>query len=180
MATEKVFLPVLILLLLNYTAEGISEQIKYNQSTQYFLDTNSTNPVSIKDAIDVVLDLLEGDITKAERKFKIDIPVWKIDLIEKDGGTFEVELSSIDKSLLRINADEGPFEYELKPAANFIPLSEAKKTAEELSGKKILKWNFFKNKNVWEYNFWIFVKSGKAQVRVNAESGELIASKKKK
>lgn len=180
MATEKVFLPVLILLTLNLTVEGNSERFKYNQSPQYFLDTNSLNLVPVKEAVDFVLDLLECDITKAERKFKKEIPIWKIDLITKERGTLEVELSSIDKSLLRINAAEGPFDYELKPEPNFISFSEAKKTAEEFTGQKILKWNYFKNKNIWEYNFWLFTKSGKAQVRIDAESGELIVSKKKK
>ena len=176
----KIILPVFILLLLSFTAEGNFKRFEYNQTPDYFPDTNSIKFISIEEAVDYTAQLLEGDITKAERKFKKDIPIWKVELITKDRGSFKVEISAIDKSLIRIDADEGPYDYDINPDLNSIPFLAAKKTAEEWTGLKTLKWNFYKNKNNWEYNFWLFIKSGKAQVRVNAETGEIVMVKKKK
>lgn len=180
MATEKVFLPIIAMLFFNFTIKGDYKQNKYTQTSYNFLDTNVVNLISIKDAIDYVIQLSEGDVTKAERKFKKDIPIWKVDVITPGGGSVKVELSSLDKSLVRIDADEGPFEYDIKPDKNFVSFKDAKNIAEQSTGQKILKWNFFNSKKNWEYNFWLFLKSGKAQVRVDAESGEIITAKRKK
>jgi uncharacterized membrane protein YkoI len=180
MATEKIFLPVLILIFFVSAKEVKSSSFIYLHSVYSNSDTNSSNIVNIVEAIGFTTQLLDGDIVKAERKFKRDIPIWKIDMITKEKGSFEVEISAVDKSLIRIDADEGPFEYEIRPDESLISFSEAKNIAEQMTGQKTLKWNLYKNRNTWEYNFWIFIKSGKAQVRVDAASGDIITSKKRK
>ncbi|MEO8663961.1 MAG: PepSY domain-containing protein [Ignavibacteria bacterium] len=180
MNAEKIFLPVLFLLLSgnNVMSKGISN--KYNHSTANFLDTNINKSISITDAVDYAKRLMEGEIVKAERRFKKDIPFWKLDLVTGQKGIVEFEIALDEKNIIRIESGEGPFEYELVPAEKFVSFSKAKKAAEDFTGQKILKWNYFKNKSAWEYNFWIFTKSGKAQVRVDAESGEVIKNKKKR
>ncbi len=171
---------LIVILFFCFTIKGICEQSKYTQTHYKFLDTNIVKLTDIKEAIAYSSSLCEGFITKAEQKFRKDIPVWKIDIITKDRGYLKVELSAFDNSLLRIESEEGPFNYEIKPGGNFIPFSEAQKSAEMHTGMKTLKWNLTKGKNVWEYSFWLFIKSGKAQIRVNAETGEIIVSRKKK
>lgn len=178
MKTPKKILSVISVLTFILPVNGNHNQ--YNQRSNNFLDTNTVKLIDIKDAVDFAMQLTEGNITKAERKFKKEIPLWKIDLITIQNGVIEIEISAVDKSLIRLDADEGPFDYEIDSDKSFISYSAAKKIAEDLSGLKILKWNFFKNKNNWEYNFWLFTKSGKAQVRVNAETGEIITNKKKR
>ncbi len=179
MATDKIFLSVLLLLNFCLQAEGITGQSKSLLTLSYSLDTNASKEVSIVDAINFALGLFEGSVTKAEKKFKKDIPIWEIDLITVERGSVEIEISSSDKNLIKVISDEGPFEYEIKPEENFIPFSSARKTAEEKAGQKILKWSYYKNRSRWEYNFWLFTKSGRAQVRVDAETGEVITTKKK-
>lgn len=180
MATEKIFLPVLFFIIFCSPAEGINKQIKFTKSQHYFPDSIATDAVSIVDAINFALGYFEGTVTKAEKKFKKDIPIWEIDLITAERGSIELEISSSDKNLIKVISSEGPFDYEIKPDKNFIAFSSAKKTAEDLTGQKILKWNYYKNRSRWEYNFWLFTKSGRAQVRVDAETGEVVSSKKKK
>jgi uncharacterized membrane protein YkoI len=180
MATEKVFLPIIVLIFFGFTVKGDYGRNKYTQTSYNFPDTNIVKLTGIKEAIDNVMQLTEGDVTKAERKFSKDIPVWKVDVITNDRGIIKVELSALDNSLVRIDSDEGPFDYEIKPQKDLISFGEAKKTAEGYTGQKTLKWNFYKNRDQHEYNFWLFIKSGKAQVRVNAETGEIVTTKKKK
>jgi hypothetical protein len=180
MLTKKVIMTALLIVILSFKAEGKFVQNKYSQTTHNFLDTNTSNLFTISDAIDYTSKLLECDIIKAEKKFRKDIPVWKVYVITKERGTAVFEISATDKNLISIDAGEGPFEYEIKPDKEFISFTEAKKKAEDHSGQKTLKWKYLKNKNNWEYNFWVFIKSGKAQIRVDAASGDIVTAKKKK
>lgn len=183
MNAEKVLLPIIVIMLFGFTrfnSKDIYQQNKYNKTTYNFPYTNPIKYTDIISAIEFVKQLTEGNVIKAEMKFKKDLPVWIIYATGNSNNTFIVELSCEDNTLLRIDADEGPFEYELNPGKNFISFSESKKIAEEYTGIKTLKWRFLKNKNRWEYNFWLFLKSGRAQVRINAETGEIISTKKKK
>jgi len=178
MKASKIFLPV-FLLFICFNIQSKEIQNKYNQSSAKFLDTNAGSSISITDAVDYANMLMEGEIVKAERKFRRDVLFWKLDLVTSQKGVIKFEISLTDRTLIRLDSDEGPFEYEIKPGDEYASFSTAKNAAEVFTGQKILKWNYFKNKNSWEYNFWLFTKSGKAQVRVDAVSGEVIKNKKK-
>jgi len=183
MNKRNLFLPVIFFLILCITGSDFKYNYlngKYNKTSDNFPYINLNKNTDIKSAIDQVIQLTGGNVTKAEMKFKKDIPVWIVEAIGKDNNTFKIELSREDNSLIRIDADEGPFNYELDPGNDFIPFSESKKIAEVQTGQKTLKWRFLKSRNTWEYNFWLFLKSGKAQLRINAETGEIIKSKKNK
>jgi len=157
---------------------SFSEQSKYNKTSNNLLDTNVN--VSIIDAIDFINSICKGKIVKIEKKFKKEIPVWKFNLLLKEGSSLEIELSDNENKLLQIEANEGPYEYEIISRSGFISFTSAKKIAEEHTSQKILKWNLKQVKNKFEYNFWLFTKSGKAQVRVDAETGEIITKSKNK
>jgi len=176
MITGKSLISLLFILYLCFNSEGKAKHSKYNETPYYFLDTNA----NIKGAIDLVSGLLQGEITSIEKKFKKDIPIWKINTITSSGGSLDVELTFKDRKLIRLDADEGPFDYEINPDSGLVIFSSAKKTAEDFAAQKTLKWTLFKNRDKWEYNFWLFTKTGKAQVRVDAVSGEIISVKKKK
>jgi uncharacterized membrane protein YkoI len=180
MVTEKVIMSVVLILLFCFKAEGKFSHNKYSKTSHNFLDTNTSNQITIKEAVDYTSELLKCDIIKAEKKFRKDIPVWKVNVITEGRGSAVIEISAMEKALLSIDAGEGPFEYDLIPEKNFISFSEAKRKAEEYSGQKTLKWKFLRNKTSWEYNFWMFIKSGKAQVRIDAVSGDIVTLKKKR
>lgn len=180
MVTVKVIMPVVLILLFCFNAESKFFHNKYSKTSHNFLDTNTSNQITIKDAVDYTSELLKCDIIKAEKKFRKDIPVWKMNVITEGRGSAVIEISAEEKALISIDAGEGPFEYDIIPGKNFISFSEAKSKAEEYSGQKTLKWKYAKNKNSWEYNFWMFIKSGKAQVRIDAASGDIVTVKKKR
>ncbi len=159
---------------------------QYNQTSTNFLDTNQNTlnelnetGVGIKEAVDYVLTLLNGEIISVKKEFKNGIPNWAIELITIDKGSLDIEISASEFFVIKITSDEGPFDYEIVPAKDHIPYSVAKRTAEESSGLKILKWNYYKNNSGWEYDFWVFTKSGRAEFRVDAVTGELIRKKKR-
>ena len=178
MATCKIItLVILISVLNNSNAPGYNYlHFKYSETVNNFLDTN----VKIGNVIEYVGTIIEGDIIKAEKKFKKNIQIWKVDVHLPSGGFVEIEISASEKNILQIEADEGPFEYDLEPGDGMVSFNTAKKNAEDHSGLKILKWILKQNKEKYEYNFWVFTKSGKAQVKIDAGTGDLILNNKKK
>lgn len=177
-AGKFITLVILISVLNNSNAPGNNNlHFKYSETANNFLDTNA-KIADIADIIESAGKIIDGDIVKAERKFKKNILIWKINVLMSSGGFVNMELSAADKKILQIEAEEGPFEYELTPADGIITFNSAKKKSEEHSGQKILKWNLKQNKDKFEYSFWMFTKSGKAQVKIDAESGDLILNSK--
>jgi len=173
---KRIFFSILFSLFLFLLSESRNEQSKYSQTSHNFLDTN----VNIKEVIDFTLHLLPGEVTKVEKKFKKDIPIWKVNMVTPTGGSMVIELSYKEKKLLNLEAAEGPFDYEIIPEPGMVSFSAAKKTAEEYTSQNILKWSLKPNREKMEYNFWLFTKTGKSQVKIDAESGEVITKKKKK
>lgn len=130
--------------------------------------------------IESVRNLIQCEIQKVEKKVIKEIPVWKVNAIIFTGGSISFEFSFDEIELIQINADEGPFDYDLQPLKESVSFSSARITAENQSGLKTLKWCFKKVKQNWEYNLWVFTKSGKPQIRINAITGELIKKKSNK
>ncbi len=178
MAAGKIFIYMIVLFVLNNCNSKVNDycQSKYSETANNFLDTN----VKIGNVIEFVSTIIEGDIIKAEKKFKKNIQMWKVNVHMPSGGFVEMEISASEKKILQIEADEGPFEYEIAPGEGIVSFNSAKKNAEDHSGQKILKWVLKQNKEKYEYNFWVFTKSGKAQVKIDADSGDLILNNKKK
>lgn len=178
MTAGKIFIYMIVLFVLNNCNSKGNDycQSKYSETANNFLDTN----VKIGNVIEFVSTIIEGDIIKAEKKFKKNIQMWKVNVHMPSGGFVEMEISASEKKILQIEADEGPFEYEIAPGEGIVSFNSAKKNAEDHSGQKILKWVLKQNKEKYEYNFWVFTKSGKAQVKIDADSGDLILNNKKK
>lgn len=175
MPLHKFILPVMFLLIINTVSECRSLRSKYNESSIYYLDTNA----KITEVIENLLKVIPGDIIKIEKGFKKNELMWKVNMIYGEGSVIKFEVSSDGNSILSIIADEGPYDYEIKPGASLIPYSSAKKTAENHTSKKVLKWNLKQNKDKYEYSFWLFTKSGKAHVKVDADTGDIITGRKK-
>lgn len=154
---------------------------KNNDSYCYEKESCKKDSVSnIIEIIEKTFTLFPCEIIKVEKKFKKDVQIWKLNVVTLQGGTMKLEYSVIENSLIQIEADEGPYDYDLTAIPETVSFMNAKKIAEEYANQKVLKWNLKKSKDIWEYNFWMFTKSGKAQVRVNGISGELILKKGKR
>lgn len=176
-AGNKIILVIMLSVLHNVSSKGYNNnQFKYSETANNFLDTN----VKIGNVVEFVGKIIDGEIIKAEKKFKKNTQIWKINVHIPSGGFVNMEISAADKKILQIDAEEGPFEYEIVPDEGIVSFNSAKRNAEEYSGQKILKWNLKQNRDKFEYSFWMFTKSGKAQVKIDAGSGDLILSNKKR
>lgn len=178
MLASKLILRITALAIISVLIDTFQIKNLYSQTSE-----EPTVPIKqqdIKKVIEFTLTIYNGEIYKIEKKFKKEIPVWNIEMVTKTGGSLEFEISGADEKLLVIIADEGPFDYEINPGNEIIPFSSASKTAEEFTSQKVMKWKLVQVKEKYEYDFWLFTKTGKAQVRIDALTGEIITKRKSK
>lgn len=136
--------------------------------------------ISLKQSIEIAEKMTDGYIIKAERKYREKGTFVEIEVLTVKGGRLTLELGNKTGELLALESKEGPFEYEIYPGNNLQLLSKMKKIAEENTGDEVLKWKLSLKKDVWEYEFWTVSKTGKANMRINADTGEIIAKAPKK
>ncbi|CAN5547281.1 hypothetical protein BH10BAC5_BH10BAC5_08910 [soil metagenome] len=137
--------------------------------------------ISLKQSIEIAEKIIEGDIIKAERKFREKGTFVEIEVLTAKGGRLNLELENKSGAILSLESKEGPFDYEIFPGDNIQLLSKMKKMVEENTGDEVLKWKLSPKKDSkWEYEFWTITKSGKANVRINADSGVIITKPPKK
>lgn len=161
----------MFLILLNLN----SSYALYKKHLTHYSDSSN----KISEIADYISSLLKCDIVKIEKKYKSENIIWIADIITSGGGTVRIEVNSDTKDILHILASEGPFDYNFVPFENAVSFDDAKNITEKQYSRKILKWALRKNKGKFEYNFWMFTKTGKAQLRIDAESGEAILKKGK-
>lgn len=136
--------------------------------------------ISLKQSIEIAEKIIDGEIIKAERKFREKGVFVELEILTPKGGRIDLELENKTGRLLTLESKEGPFEYEIYPGNNLQLLSKMKKIVEENTGDEVLKWKLSQKKEVWEYEFWTISKTGKANVRINADSGDIISKPPKK
>jgi hypothetical protein len=133
----------------------------------------------VKNAIDYAKSIVAGEIVKVEKKFKSGIPIWEVTMISSGGGKVVIEIGYNNLKLIYISAPEGPYDYFINPGNNIVSFPDARSTAEAYTGEAVLKWVLKEYRGKWEYNFWHFTKTGRAQVRVDAETGQIITKQTK-
>lgn len=134
----------------------------------------------IKDCIDKVQLLIPGDVIEIKKKFVSERGFWEVELISESGSEVEFEIDLETGEWILIKSEDGEFDYEFTPITSVVSFQTAKKTIEQSLGRKILKWEFVQKKDKWEYGFWYLTKSGASQIKVDAESGEIISKSKRK
>lgn len=143
--------------------------------------SSNDSTISLRESIEIAEKIIDGDVIKAERKFREKGVFIELEILTPKGGRMNLELENKSGNLLSLESKEGPFEYEIYPGNNLQLLSKMKKVVEENSGDEVLKWKLSQKKdNIWEYEFWTITKSGKANIRINADTGNLITKPPKK
>lgn len=130
--------------------------------------------MDIKESIDKTTQLIPGDVIKVEKKFVSNNALWEVKSITDGGSEINFKINIEDGNWIIISSNDGPFDYDFTPQENYASFQTAKNTVEESLGRNILKWEYRLNKDKWEYGFWHLTKSGRAQIRVDAESGKII------
>lgn len=128
----------------------------------------------IKECIDKTTSLIPGDVIKIEKKFVSNKGIWEVKSIAESGSEINYKINLDDGSWIQMVSGDGPFDYDFTPQDGHVSFQTAKAAVEESLGTKMLKWEYRLNKDKWEYGFWHLTKTGRPQIRVDAESGKIV------
>ena len=126
--------------------------------------------------VDSSLLLFEGEVLE-KKSTKLDgVDVWKVRIENEFGSIVSFYWQRSYTKLFRIEGEQGPFNYELKPPLSVIVLSTARFLAlESHESEELQSWRLIKDSSLnqqWVYQF--FLKEKESPVSVNASSGDLL------
>ncbi|MBI2389052.1 MAG: PepSY domain-containing protein [Deltaproteobacteria bacterium] len=93
----------------------------------------------------------EGAVKEVVKHPEPGIVHWMVVLGMPTGGEIAVEFDASNGELDEIEAEKGPFDYEVAPRADVMKLSEAKAKAFAVKAGNVEVWEFYNRENEWEF-----------------------------
>lgn len=120
----------------------------------------------------------EGKPVAAERETTGTEDVWKVSMSMPGGGELVVELEAEDGELEEIEAEKGPWDYDVAPRPDVIKYSVARSKALETRTGTIEAWEFKNESNIWEF----YIRTADQllfEIKMNATDGAVTSTEEK-
>ena len=119
------------------------------------------------------LTLIPGTVTESEPENEEGILAWKVDITTAQGAEVEVYCRQDDNTLLRLDGESGPFDYNIDPGNGLIDFNQAKTVADGETSENLDNWRLRiedKYNNLWVYT----LEFTSTTVFINAEDGSVL------
>lgn len=140
--------------------------------------TNDLNINVPEGIISKSLELFDGIIIEKESGEEDGNKTWEIRIQNSEGSKVKFYWLIGNEALHRIDGQEGPFDYDLKPGNNLINFSVAKTVAMgSVKIESLVKWQLRKEEKFndsWVYNFEFDKVKGSTTVYIDAENGNIL------
>lgn len=139
-------------------------------------DDNS--PLVPQSAVNKALNVFPGEVIEKSRETEEGIESWEIKIKNPNASivAFYYAVSNLD--LVKMEGDQGPFDYDLNPGMGLIYYSEARTAAiAAVKNNTITRWELKKESkfiNKWVYSFEISNSGNTLKVYIDAENGEVL------
>jgi uncharacterized membrane protein YkoI len=131
-----------------------------------------------QNVIDKSLDLFGGEVLEKKVESEEGIDSWEVKIRNTNGSVVRFYWAVSNQSLVKIEGDQGPFDYELSPGSGLITYSTARTFAvAAVKNDAITKWEVQQEDefiNIWVYTFEIQDDGDIIKVYVDAESGNVL------
>ncbi len=139
---------------------------------------SDTTPDIPQQIIDNSTSMFEGSVIEKELDNEEGIEAWEIKIQNTNSSTVKFYWAVSNQALVKIEGDQGPFDYELNPGMNLINFSTAKTFAiSALKNDAITKWELEQNDNFldqWVYIFEMDDDGETVKVYVDATNGDIL------
>lgn len=133
-------------------------------------DDDMTAPDSV---VTKALALIDGTVTESEPENEEGILAWKVDITTTQGAEVEVYCRQDDNTLLRLDGESGPFDYNIDPGNGLIDFNQAKTIADGETSEDLENWRLRVEDKY--NNLWVFtLEFTSIKVFINAEDGSVI------
>ena len=132
------------------------------------------NPEMPQTIIDQSLELFSGSVVDSGLEEEEGLNLWKVKIANGNGAAVSFYWTVSGQAFFKMEADAGPFDYDIWPGDNFINFSTAKTVAiEGVKNSNITAWELAREaefNDLWVYTFEFDVR----KVYVDAENGNIL------
>lgn len=126
--------------------------------------------------IDISRQLFLGNVEENTTVIEDGEAVWKVSISNNQGSLVSFYWQKSYSIIFKIRGERGPYEYDLQPPLNVLPLSTARFLAfESYSTKALSSWSLERSKSDnrgWIYYFYI--QGAESPFVINAASGDTV------
>ncbi|GJM30298.1 MAG: hypothetical protein DHS20C17_29330 [Cyclobacteriaceae bacterium] len=137
-------------------------------------DDDEPDSMQIPDsATTKALALISGTVTETQLETEDGVAAWKVDITAAQGAEVEIYCRQSDNTLLRIDGEQGPFDYNINPGNGLIDFNQAKTIAAGQTGENLESWQLRtedKYSNQWVYT----MEHASVKVFINAVDGTVL------
>ena len=117
--------------------------------------------------------LISGTVTESEPDNEEGVAAWKVDITTAQGAEVEVYCRQDNNTLLRLDGESGPFDYNIDPGNGLIDFNQAKTVAGGETSEDLVSWRLRmedKYNDQWVYT----LEFTSTKVFINAEDGSVL------
>ena len=124
--------------------------------------------------IDISLQLFHGDVTEKLTVMEDDVSVWKVKIENNEGAIVSFYWQKNYNIIFKIVGETGPFNYDLRPPLNVLPLSTAKFLAfESYSENQLSLWILKREAKDKRWIYQFFILGNESPYTIDATSGDV-------
>lgn len=119
------------------------------------------------------LQLFPGTVRTIQAEEEEGIPAWKVDIINEKGAEVEIYCSQSDDSLLRIDGESGPFDYNIEPGDPLLNFDQAKAIADAQSNGTLEKWRL-RREDKFDFSWVYTFEYSTLKTSIGAKNGDVL------
>lgn len=132
-------------------------------------------------AVQKTLLSVQSNLVSVQRIKTNDNGIWEVKVITASGALIKFEYFESNGQIREIHGLTGPFDYNLDPGNGLMLYQDVRAIALNAKAGNITSWKLEKDEsdNRWEYRFFITASDGKWELRINAETGQILRIRQK-
>ena len=166
---KRSFLPIFVIavsLLVSASKNEVNEptsQMSDNQAVQKSIASVPSNLVSIN------------------RIKSNDDNLWEVKVLTPSGALIKFEYFEVTGNIREIHGLTGPFDYNLDPGNGLMLYQDIRVIALNAKSGSITSWKLERDEsdNRWEYRFFITANDGNWELRIHAQTGQMLRIRQK-
>ncbi len=137
------------------------------------------NQMSEQQAVQKSLSSVQGSLVSVNNiKINSD-DLWEVKILTSSGALIKFEYFHNTSQIREIHGLSGPFDYDLDPGNDLMLYQDIRVVALNAKFGNITSWKLEKDEsdNRWEYRFFLTVNDGNWEIRIHAETGQVLRIK---
>lgn len=130
-------------------------------------------------AVQKSLTAVQGSITSVTKIRSNDDNLWEVKVTTSAGAVIKFEYFENTGVIREIHGMSGPFDYNLDPGNGLMLYQDVRAIALNAKDGNITSWKLEKDEsdNRWEYRFFITASDGNWELRIHAQTGQILRIK---